>query len=81
MGEFINEEIEQYIHKFYMRDVMMLMALSMEMTYNTCVFMKDVNKEAKILANGKTIDATFLIANGEQLTWNKLSNKNFKKIG
>ena len=48
---------------------------------NTYANIRDVNKEAKILANGKTIDATFLIANGEQLTWNKLSNKNFKKIG
>ena len=58
MGEFINEEIEQYIHKFYMRDVMMLMALSMEMTYNTCVFMKDVNKEAKNVSNAEAPYAT-----------------------
>ena len=47
INEFTDNEMEQYMHKFYMHDGIMPMALSIETPYNACMFIEDVNKEAK----------------------------------
>ena len=40
IGKFMDEEMEQYVHKLYMRDGIMPMTLSIETTYTTCIYLR-----------------------------------------
>ena len=53
INEFTNNEMEQYIHKFYMHDGIMPTALSIETPYYACMFIEDVSRNANLCVIAK----------------------------
>ena len=61
--------MEQYVRKIYMHDRIVPMTLRIETPYKACVSIKDVNRGAKKMSNGKAADAT--IMTNELLKWTR----------
>ena len=47
-GEFMDKEMEQYVHKLYIHDETMLMTLSIDTPYKACVFIEDANRKNNV---------------------------------
>ena len=69
IGEFTNEEMEQYVCKLYMHDGIMPMTLNIETPYQACVSIEGVNRGAKQMSNGKSTYATLMTS--ELLKWTR----------
>ena len=57
---FTNKGTEQFLHKLYMHDGIKSMILSIKTPYKACVSIKDVNRGAQKMFNGKAVDAILM---------------------
>ena len=73
IGEFIDEETDQHVHRFYMHNGIMPMELSIETLYNAFGSIKN-NRKAKNTSNRKALNVIFVTSELLKLKDHKLVN-------